>query len=200
LAPQKSDKWFVLVFGFVIFSHEFFVVISLSLFRISRCVFRHSLLIFVCHCMTHFEFLSFVVFVFVFVLFVVCICIVFVLFVSCFVVVVVLCGAGISTSCGIPDFRSAETGLYNNEETKQMFDLTTFDTDPSVMYKGCQKVTKKKKKKKKKLNFVFSVVWNCVKCDSFSSAQVNETFLFVQTLFVLFVFSFVCVVILFVFL
>jgi NAD-dependent SIR2 family protein deacetylase len=50
-----------------------------------------------------------------------------------------LCGAGISTSVGVPDFRS-ETGVYRDEETKKMFDAATFDSDPSVMYRGCKKL------------------------------------------------------------
>ncbi len=53
--------------------------------------------------------------------------------------IVVLTGAGISTACGIPDFRSA-TGLYANEETRHMFDGAVFQSDPTVMYRGCAKL------------------------------------------------------------
>ena len=53
--------------------------------------------------------------------------------------VVILSGAGVSTSAGIPDFQS-ENGLYANAETKDMFDVATFASDPSVMYRGCKKL------------------------------------------------------------
>jgi NAD-dependent SIR2 family protein deacetylase/ankyrin repeat protein len=53
--------------------------------------------------------------------------------------IVVLSGAGISTSCGIPDFRSAN-GLYANQETRNMFDAAMFEQDPTVMYEGCANI------------------------------------------------------------
>lgn len=52
--------------------------------------------------------------------------------------IVVLCGAGISTSVGIPDFRS-DTGLYRGANS-DMFDAATFAHDPAAMYRGCQAV------------------------------------------------------------
>ncbi|KAL7537441.1 hypothetical protein ACHAXR_007837 [Thalassiosira sp. AJA248-18] len=56
--------------------------------------------------------------------------------------IVVLAGAGISVSCGIPDFRSA-TGLYNTlnyqelglASPEDLFDLETFRDDPRPFYK-----------------------------------------------------------------
>lgn len=54
--------------------------------------------------------------------------------------IMVLSGAGISTSCGIPDFRSA-TGLYANlqkegkydlDDPQQMFDISYFREHPEV--------------------------------------------------------------------
>ena len=54
--------------------------------------------------------------------------------------IMVLSGAGISTSCGIPDFRSA-TGLYANlqaegryelDDPQQMFDIHYFVEHPEV--------------------------------------------------------------------
>ncbi|KAF2156074.1 NAD-dependent histone deacetylase SIR2 [Myriangium duriaei CBS 260.36] len=54
--------------------------------------------------------------------------------------ILVITGAGISTSLGIPDFRSKNTGFYSQllergfAEPEEVFDLHRFDEDPSVFY------------------------------------------------------------------
>ncbi|GAM83549.1 hypothetical protein ANO11243_015370 [Dothideomycetidae sp. 11243] len=54
--------------------------------------------------------------------------------------IMVITGAGISTSLGIPDFRSKNTGFYSQllekgfVEPEEVFDLHRFDEDPSVFY------------------------------------------------------------------
>ncbi|KAG0703985.1 DHS-like NAD/FAD-binding domain-containing protein [Suillus ampliporus] len=56
--------------------------------------------------------------------------------------VVVLTGAGISVSCGIPDFRShnglyamlKERGTYDLDDPQQMFDIHYFRENPAVFY------------------------------------------------------------------
>lgn len=54
--------------------------------------------------------------------------------------VMVITGAGISTSLGIPDFRSKDSGFYTKllekgfAEPEDVFELSTFDEDPTIFY------------------------------------------------------------------
>lgn len=48
--------------------------------------------------------------------------------------VLVLTGAGISTSSGIPDFRSEGTGLWSRDEPLEVASLNTFRTTPEKFY------------------------------------------------------------------
>jgi NAD-dependent deacetylase len=47
---------------------------------------------------------------------------------------IVLTGAGISTSSGIPDFRSEDTGLWSRDEPLEVASLLTFRTHPEKFY------------------------------------------------------------------
>ncbi|KAI0272734.1 DHS-like NAD/FAD-binding domain-containing protein [Gloeopeniophorella convolvens] len=62
--------------------------------------------------------------------------------------ILILSGAGISVSCGIPDFRSRnglyatlkEKGEYDLDDPQQMFDITYFKENPSVFYSFAQQI------------------------------------------------------------
>lgn len=55
-------------------------------------------------------------------------------------------GAGISTSCGIPDFRSPKTGLYSNLQKldlpypEAVFDIDYFKDSPKAFYTLCDEL------------------------------------------------------------
>ncbi|KAH0292702.1 SIR2-domain-containing protein, partial [Aureobasidium sp. EXF-3399] len=60
--------------------------------------------------------------------------------------IMVITGAGISTSLGIPDFRSKNTGFYSQltargfESPEDVFDIYNFDSDPTHFYQLAKEI------------------------------------------------------------